>query len=90
MPSNLSSYQLKKNSRIIGIAANTNGAETWTAEVRRNGGLTPIATLSLTGVAKRSRCDYAVDVDQDDIIQGYCNGASINHPHMTVYLEERE
>jgi len=86
---NLSGYVLPTNATIIGIGAATDGAATWTAEVRKNGAATVIASLSLTAVAKDSRYDLDVDVSTDDEIQMYCNGTNISSPNMTVYLKRR-
>jgi hypothetical protein len=80
---------LATNATIVGIGAATDGAETWVAEVRRNGVATPIASLTLTAVDKDSRFDLSVDVDVDDEIQMYCNGTNIDTPNMVVYLRRR-
>jgi hypothetical protein len=89
-PSNISSYRLDRDARIIGIAAGgrIGVSQTWTAEVRRNGVTTPLASLAISA-ADGAEGAFSVDVDQGDVIQGYMNGTSIDRPSMTVYLEER-
>ena len=46
---NLAGYVLDRNMTIVGIGAATDGAETWVAEVRRNGVATVLASLALRG-----------------------------------------
>jgi hypothetical protein len=89
VPTNLSGFVLPFNATIIGIGAATQGTETWTAEVRKNGSATVIASLSITAAAKDSTGALNVDVDVDDEIQMYCNGSSISRPAMTVWFRRR-
>jgi hypothetical protein len=85
----VSGFVLAFNATILGIAVATDVAETWTAEVRRNGVVTPIATLAITAADKDSRYDLNVDVNTDDEIQMYCSGTLISEPTMVVYLKRR-
>lgn len=86
LPMNQAGYVVPRDMTIIGLAAATNGVHTWTAEVRKNGSATVIASLVLTAVAKLSTFALNVAVSAGDELQFYCNGSSINSPLMVVYL----
>lgn len=87
LPTNLSGFVLPFNATIIGIGVATRVVETWTAEVRKNGGA---AITSLVVVAVRKLYGaVSVNVNQGDEIQMYCNGTNINRPQVAVYLTRR-
>lgn len=89
VPTNLAGFVLPFDAKIIGIGAATDGTFTWTAEVRKNGAATVIASLSLTAVAKDYRDDLSVNTVAGDEIQVYCNGTSILRPQVIVALSRR-
>lgn len=88
-PTNISGFVLPFDATIIGIGAATDGAETWTAQVRKNGSATIIASLAVAAVAKDSTGALSVNVDVDDEIQMFCSGTMIDTPTMTVWFQRR-
>jgi hypothetical protein len=81
---------LVPKSRIMAISIATVNNETWTAQVRKNGGGGAIA--SITVVADRVKYEELVtpvDLDEGDELQFYCDGNLISRPMMVVYLERR-
>jgi len=88
VPMNLNGQRLNYDATLISLMVSTNGAETWDAEVRKNGVATPVYTESVTA------SDYEisvpnVDFDADDEIQFYCNGTGINRPKMIGIFQRR-
>ena len=88
LPTNLSGFVLPFNATIIGIGVATRVAETWAAEVRKNGGAGAITSLAVAA-ARKLYGAVSVNVNQGDEIQMYCNGTNINRPQMVVYLTRR-
>ena len=88
VPMNLNGQRLNYDTTLVSFMVSTNGAETWNAEVRKNGVATPVYTESVTA------SDYGisvpnVDFDADDEIQFYCNGTGINRPKMIGIFQRR-
>jgi hypothetical protein len=88
-PTNLSGFTLDRNATLTGIAAATNGTFTWTAEIRKNNLVAPIASLSVVAVAKAYDGSLSVDVVAGDEIQIYCNGTNINRPTVVAFFKRR-
>jgi hypothetical protein len=86
---NLSGFVLTQDMTIVGLAAGTNGPETWVAEIRKNGVAAVITSISMTAEAKKVDTTMSVDVDQADELQVYCNGSGINRPHVVIELRRR-
>ncbi len=89
VPMNQAGYVIPFNATIVGISMATTGVETWTLEVRKNNGASPILTLVCTAQDKEYDDSSAVDVDAGDEIQLYCNGTNIGAPSGTVILRGR-
>jgi hypothetical protein len=87
--SNQSSYRLIKNMTLIGISAQTNGAETWTARVRKNGVVTNLASLALSAVAGAQDATLNVDFNAGDKIEVYCDGTGVDRPFVMLEFAER-
>jgi len=88
VPMNLNGQRLNYDTTLVSLMVSTNGAETWNAEVRKNGVVTPVYTESVTA------SDYEisvpnVDFDADDEVQFYCNGTGINRPKMIGIFQRR-
>jgi len=88
VPMNLNGQRLNYDTTLVSLMVSTNGAETWNAEVRKNGVATPVYTESVTA------SDYEisvpnVDFDADDEVQFYCNGTGINRPKMIGIFQRR-
>jgi hypothetical protein len=87
--SNNSGYVLPVDSTIVGIGVSTDGAESWTAEIRKNGSATVIASLVVSAAAKAISPTLDIDVDALDEIQFYCNGTLILRPTIILLLKGR-
>jgi len=88
VPMNLNGQRLNYNTTLVSLMVSTNGSETWDAEVRKNGVVTPVYTESITA------SDYEIsvpniDFDADDEVQFYCNGTGINRPKMIGIFQRR-
>jgi len=89
LPTNEGGFYIPFDATIVGIGVTTNESESWTAEVRKNGSATVIASLDITTATSGGTYTLDVDTDSGDIIQMYCNGTLVNKPTMTVYLKKR-
>jgi hypothetical protein len=84
-PSNQAGVRLSRAATLIGISVQTKTAETWTAQVRKNGSATVLASLVNTAVSGNHANNYNVDFDAGDNVQVYISGSSIGYP--TINLE---
>ena len=87
-PMNLVGKTLPWNARLVKIIMRTQVNETWTAEVRKNGGAIPIDSLSAVAT-DFTTADIATDYNEDDEIQIYMNGVNISRPKVILVFEER-
>jgi hypothetical protein len=87
--SNQSGPRLFRNMTLIGISAQTNGAETWTVRVRRNGVVTNLASLALSAVAGAQSITTNVDFNQGDKVDVFAEGTSINRPYVRLEFAPR-
>jgi len=78
--SNQTGDRLIRKATIVGISIQTNGSETWTAEVRKNGTATVQASLAAAAVEGNQTSTLNVDFDAGDEIQVFINGSMINRP----------
>jgi hypothetical protein len=71
-----------RDGTITGLFAQTDTAETWTLEIRRNGVATVIASLTMTAVQGNQETTTNIDVSQGDELQFFANtsGSSIKSP----------
>lgn len=84
-------YRVLRDATITGLSAQTDGAETWTLEIRRNGVATPIASLTITAAAGDQNAAVNVDVAAGDELQFYANtpGGAIRSPIANLELAYR-
>lgn len=87
--SNQSSARLMHNMTLIGISAQTNGAETWTARVRKNGSVTNLASLVLTAVDGDSDDTLNIDFNVDDKIEVFIDGSGVDRPLVRLEFAQR-
>lgn len=87
--SNQSSGRLERNMTLVGIAVQTNGTETWTARVRKNGNLTNLASLAVTAADGSQETTTNVDFNAGDKIEVYCDGSGINRPVVRLIFAPR-
>jgi hypothetical protein len=78
--SNQAGIRLIRKSTLVGISIQTNGNETWTAEVRKNGTATVQSSLAAAAAAGNQDGTINVDFDAGDEIQVYVNGSMVNRP----------
>ena len=86
--SNQSGGRLMRNATLTGISAQTNGAETWTVRVRKNGVVTNLASLALTAVSG-AQAEYNIDFNAGDSVEVYIDGTSIDRPLIRLEFRER-
>lgn len=82
--SNQGGFRLLRDSTLIGISIQTNGAETWTARVRKNGSATNLASLASGGAAGAQSTTIDVDFLAGDDIEVYIDGTQIDRPTITL------
>lgn len=79
-PSNTTGIRMTRNGTITSLAAQTDTAETWIFEVRKNDVLSSITSLSISAAIGSQNNTINIDVSQGDELQFFCNGSGINHP----------
>jgi len=91
MVMNLNGFLLPFNSTLVGIVAtNRIGInETWVAEVRKNGGVTAIDSISINNTDRAYNMNKNTDFNAGDIIQIYVNGSTIDSPKVILYFRRR-
>lgn len=88
IPMNQSPYILPFDATLIAISISTNGAESWTAEVRESGVL--VVGAFLTAVAVDSNyATYSINFNAGDKVQLYCNGTAILDPRINAVFKRR-
>jgi len=87
--SNQSSARLMKNMTLIGMSIQTNGAETWTARVRKNGAVTNLASLAASAATGAQASNYNLDFDAGDKVDVFIDGSSIDRPVIVLEFAER-
>ena len=87
--SNQAGIRLIRKATLVGISIQTNGSETWTAEVRKNGSATVESSLAAVAVAGDQDGTINVDFDAGDEIQVYINGSMINRPAIKLEFAYR-
>jgi hypothetical protein len=80
VPTSVTGYRVLRNGTITGLVAQTSANSTWTLQVRRNGVVTAIATLSLSATTGSQTTTTNVDVSQGDRLQLFASGSSIANP----------
>ena len=82
-------FRILRNGTITGIWAQTRDVETWTFEIRKNGAVTVISSLSVIGSRGATDATINVDISQDDEIQFYVNGTGIAKPVVGIEIAWR-
>jgi hypothetical protein len=67
-----------RNGTIVGMVGQTTGVSTWSFQVRKNGVLAPIASITITAATGGSSSLINVDFSAGDVLQFYANTAGIN------------
>lgn len=90
VPSNLNGFVLPYNATLVGMSMSEElNTETWTAEVRVNGGGVAQDSLTITNQYSNYSDTNNVDFNAGDRIMLYCSGTGINYPHVTLFFRRR-
>lgn len=76
-----------RDGTIVGMTVLTDGAATWTFEVRRNDVLAPIATLAVVAASGATSTSTNVNFAAGDELQFFANTSGINITAPIVYVE---
>lgn len=89
-PTNLNGFVLPWNATLITMSMSGSlNTQTWSAEVRKNGGGIAQDILTITNEYSNYDNTKNTDFDAGDRIMIYCNGTSINYPHITLFFRRR-
>jgi len=86
--SNQAGGRLMRNMTLTGISAQTNGAETWTVRVRKNGVVTNLASLALAAVSG-AQGEFNVDFNAGDSVEVFIDGTSVDRPLIRLEFRQR-
>lgn len=90
VPSNLNGFVLPWNATLIALSMSCNSnTQTWTLEVRKNGGGVSQDSLTSTNQYSNYSNTNNTDFSAGDRIMIYCNGTSIDYPHATLFFRRR-
>ena len=90
VPSNLNGFVLPWNATLVAISMSGEANnQTWTAEVRLNGGGISQDSLTITNDFSNYSNNNNIDFSAGDRIMLYCNGTSIDYPHVTLFFRRR-
>lgn len=80
LATSVTGYRMLRNGTITGIVLQTDGAEAWTLEIRKNDVVTAILSLSSGGAAGNQSTISNVNFSQGDEIQFFCSGGTLLNP----------
>ncbi len=83
-------WRMLRNGTITGISAQSNNANTWTVEIRKNDGLIPITALVITAADGNQDATLNVDFNEGEFLQAYCNGISVEYPEALIEIAWRK
>jgi hypothetical protein len=90
LPMNIAGFVLPWNARLTAMSLIAAASASWTAEVRKNGSVTVIDSLSVVAGLKTSKgvvLSDQVEFSQNDEVQIYLNGSNIDSPHVNVVFK---
>jgi len=89
-PTNLNGFVLPWDATLISITmSGKSNTQTWTAEVRKNGGGITQDNLSITNQYSNYDDTKNTDFSAGDRIMIYCSGSSIEYPRVTLFFRRR-
>lgn len=88
--SNNNGWRMIRDGTITGISAQSNAADSWTLEIRKNDSSTVIASLTMTAQEGNHSNTLDIDIDEGDFLQAYCNGVSVAHPQSLIEIAWRK
>ena len=83
-------WRMLRNGTITGISAQTNAANTWTLEIRKNDGAIPITALVITAADGNQDATLNVDFNEGEFLQAYCNGIAVEYPETLIEIAWRK
>ena len=88
--SNKNGWRMLRDGTITGITVQTENANTWTLEIRKNDGLIPIAILAIAATEGGQDDTMNIDFNQGDFLQAYCNGIAVEYPETLIEIAWRK
>ena len=89
-PINLNGFVLPWNATLVSITMSCRlNTQIWTAEVRKNGGGIALASLTIANQYSNYNSSLNTDFSAGDRIMVYCNGTSIDQPHVNLFFRRR-
>ncbi|MGJ8737723.1 hypothetical protein [Zobellia laminariae] len=88
--SNKNGWRMLRDGTITGITVQTENANTWTLEIRKNDGLIPIAVLAIAATEGGQDDTMNIDFNQGDFLQAYCNGIAVEYPETLIEIAWRK
>lgn len=84
---NRTGIALPYDATLVGISMmGQRNNQTWTAQVRKNGVVTNLDSLTITNVYENHTWSKDTDFSAGDRIQVYMSGTNINHPRVTLFF----
>jgi hypothetical protein len=74
------SYRMLRDGTITGIVAETTDVDSWTLQVRQNGGTSPIVSLVMSTVTGNQSTTTNVNFSQGDTLELFASGTGISRP----------
>lgn len=89
IPAMVGGNRLIRNATLVGISIQTPGAETWTAEVRRNGAATILDSLAAVAATGAQDGTKDTDFNAGDVVQVFITGTQIERPIIVLEFAYR-
>lgn len=90
VPNNQNGFVLPWDATLVSMSmSGSKNDQTWTAEVRKNGGGIVQDSLTITNQYSNYNENNNTDFNAGDRVMIYCNGTSIDHPHVTLFFRRR-
>jgi len=89
-PSNMNGFVLPWDATLIAITmSGRSNTQTWTAQVRKNGGGISQDSLTITNQYSNYNNTKNTDFSAGDRIMIYCSGSSVEYPRVTLVFRRR-
>ncbi len=89
-PTNLNGFVLPYNATLISISMSSNANnQTWSAQVRKNGGSSPEDFLTSVNTYSKYNESNNVDFNAGDRVEIYCTGQNISYPKVSLFFRRR-
>lgn len=89
VPTNLIPFVVPYNSTILSLSTTTSATASWQAQVRKNGGPSPILSHNLSNTINFSDSTQNIDVSTGDTLSLFASGSSIPFPSINILLARR-